>query len=90
MAVAKDEVPEYPTPPGRKINILLVRTTKENCIVLNTVQLNTTFRIATVQGLLKKKKITSFLVPPKTTPLSVPRITLRFVLGFNKPISSQR
>ena len=48
VAMAEDEVPGHPTPPGRKISILPARTTRENCVVLNAVQLNTTFRIATV------------------------------------------
>ena len=89
VAVAEDEVPGHPISPGRKISIFPARTTKENRIVLNTVQLNTIFRIATVQGLLKKKKTTPFPVLPKTTPLSVPKTTLCFVLGFNRPIPSQ-
>ena len=90
MAVAEDEVFKYPTPSGKKINILPVRMTKENRIILNTVQLNTIFRTATIQGLLKKKKTTPLPVPPKTAPLSVPKTTLRFVLKFNRPIPSQR
>ncbi len=37
VAVAEDEVLGYFIPPGRKINIFPVRTTRENCIVLNAV-----------------------------------------------------
>jgi len=48
VAVAKDEVPGHPTPFRKKINIFPARTTRENRIILNAVQLNTTFRTATV------------------------------------------
>jgi hypothetical protein len=48
IAVAEDEVLGYPISSGRKISILPVRTTKENRIVLNAVQLNIIFRTTTV------------------------------------------
>ena len=88
--MAEDEVPRHLTPPGRKISILPARTTKENRVVSNAVQLNTTFRTATVQGLLKKRRTAPLPVLPRTAPLSVPKTTLRFVLRFNRPIPSQR
>ncbi len=48
IAIAKDEVPRYPISSEKKINTFPIKTTKENCIVLNTVQFNITFQIATV------------------------------------------
>jgi len=89
VTVAENEVSEHPISPEKKINTFPAKTIKKNRIILNTVQLNTTFRITTVQGLLKKKRTTPFSVPPKTTPLFVPKTTLRFVLKFNRPIPSQ-
>jgi len=88
VAMAEDEVPGHLISSKKKISIFPIKTIKENCIVLNTVQFNITFRIITVQGLLKKKKIASFLVFPKIVPFSVPKTTFYFVLEFNKPIFS--
>ena len=48
MAVVEDEVLRHPTSPGKKINTFPARTTKKNYVVLNTVQFNITFQIATV------------------------------------------
>jgi len=48
VAVAEDEVSGHLIPSGRKINIFPARTIRENRVVLNTVQFNTTFWIATV------------------------------------------
>jgi len=48
VAVVEDEVSGHFIPPGRKINIFPIRTIRENYIVLNAVQFNIIFRIATV------------------------------------------
>ncbi len=55
VTVAKDEVLRHFISFGKKINTFSTKTTKENRIVLNIVQFNITFRITTVQNLLKKK-----------------------------------
>ena len=48
VAVAEDEVLGHLILLGRKISIFPVRTTRENRVVLNTVQLNTIFWTTTV------------------------------------------